>query len=588
MQDQPYKRKLTAILSADVAGYSRLMGENEADTVRTLTAYRKILNELVQQHRGRVIDSPGDNILAEFASVVDAVQCAVAAQDEFKSRNAELTANRRMEFRMGVNLGDVIEEGGRIYGDGVNIAARLEALGEAGGICISGTAYDHVHNKLHIKYDYFGERQVKNIARPVRVYKVVKQTGPESRFLQNEESPLPLPDKPSIAVLPFSNMSGSAEQEYFSDGITEDIITALSRSPWLFVISRNSSFAYRGVAIDIKQVSQELGVRYILEGSVRKAGNRVRVTAQLIDGHKGNHVWAEKYDGELHDIFDLQDQITQQVVGSLHTQIHTYVSESTTRCQPDAITWDFLAKGWKLFYELNQESLVEAEKIFRRAVKNAPTSCEAHYLLAGVLIHQVFMGYANDRRAKISEAYEIAKCAVLHDDKNEYAHCTLGLAQLFRGKFDIAISEYKRAIEINPNCSHAYGLLGGVLSQRGDTEDSIRYNEMAIRLSPRDPSIFFRYCEIAMAHFRSGRYLEASQWALKSVHRKPSWRMGLALLAASLVQLNELDKAKEAIKVYLENIPNESFSTLRIMLGFGSPEDASRFEKALRTAGLPE
>ena len=311
MTQEGFKRKLTAILSADVEGYSRLMGEDEEATIRTLTTYRSAIAKLVQQYRGRVVDSPGDNILSEFGSAVDAVNCAVEIQRELSERNAGLPSNRKMEFRIGINVGDVIQEEERIYGDGVNIAARVESMSQAGGICISGRTYDQVSNKLGLEYENLGEHQVKNISTPIRVYRVIIETGLPEKLASEGHDVLPLPDKPSIAVLPFNNMSGDSEQEYFSDGITEDIITALSRSPWLFVISRNSSFVYRGAMVDVKQVSREFGVRYILEGSVRKAGNRIRVTAKLIDGNLGGHMWAEKYDGELKDIFDLQDQITQ-------------------------------------------------------------------------------------------------------------------------------------------------------------------------------------------------------------------------------------------------------------------------------------
>jgi adenylate cyclase len=590
MTQEGFKRKLTAILSADAVGYSRLMGENEETTVRTLTDYRTVITDLVQQCRGRVVDTPGDNILAEFPSVVDAVNCAVEIQRALGMRNANLPENRKMQFRIGVNIGDVIEEDERIYGDGVNIAARVEALAEAGGICISGRVYDQVENKLELEYAYLGEHQVKNIRRPIQVYRVINQSNSIERFIFEEGAALPLPAKPSIAVLPFNNMSGNSEQEYFSDGITEDIITALSRSAWLFVIARNSSFAYRGVMIDVKQVSRELGVRYILEGSVRKAGNRIRVTAQLIDGNLGNHVWAEKYDGELQDIFDLQDQITQQVVSSLLTQIQIYVGENPKRLEhPDVVTWDLLARGWKLFYELTKESLTEAEKIFRKAVANAPTSCDAHYMLAGTITHQVLMGYRSDGDLIIPEAYEIAKRAVSLEDTNEYAHWTLGYIQYYRRKRDLAIAELKRAIELNPNCSLAYGSLGSILSESGDPEESIKNSEIAIRTNPKDPSIFFRYYGIALAHFSAGRYSEASLWARKSVHRKPSWRGGHAVLASSLAQLDLLEEAKEAVDNYLENFPRETISDLRnVMIIAGGPDHVHRLEEGLRKAGLPE
>jgi len=589
MAEEGFKRKLAAILSADVEGYSRLMDDHEEATVRTLTSYRTAIFDLVQQYRGRIVDSPGDNILAEFASVVDSVNCAVEIQRNLSKRNAELTDNRKMQFRIGVNLGDVIDEDGRIYGDGVNIAARVESLAEAGGICISGRAYDQVENKLGLEYENLGEHHVKNIGKPIRIYRVIMGNVLSEQFSLEEHAALPLPDKPSIAVLPFNNMSGDSEQEYFSDGITEDIITALSRSPWLFVIARNSSFAYRGTSLNVKQISKELGVRYILEGSVRKAGNRIRVTAQLIDGSMGSHVWAEKYDGELQDIFDLQDQITQQVVAALLTQIQTHVSENTRRLKhPDVVTWDLLSRAWKLFYELTQESLAAAEKILRKAVANAPTSCDAHYMLAGVLIHQVFMGYSTDRDNIISEAYEIAKQAIALDEKNEYAHWIMGAIYTYRNKHEMAIAELKRAIELNPNCSLAYGVLGSVLSYCGEADESIKNNEIAIRCNPRDPSIFFRYAGIALAHFVAGRYSEASQWALKSVNRKPNWRLGHAVLASSLAQLNLLKEAKEAVNNYLEHFPNETISGLRKVFPIKRPEDVCQFEEGLRKAGLPE
>jgi len=588
MADEGFKRKLAAILSADVEGYSRLMDDSEEATVRTLNAYRTAINDLVQQYRGRVVDFPGDNILAEFTSVVEAVNCAVEIQRELAKRNAELPEDRRMQFRIGINLGDVIDEEGKIYGDGVNIAARVEALAEAGGICISGRVYDQVENKLELEYAYLGEHQVKNISRPIQVYRIINQSNSIERFVFEKRAVLPFPDKPSIAVLPFDNLSRDPDQQYFSDGITEDIITALSRSPWLFVISRNSSFAYREKLVDIRQVSMELGARYILEGSVRKAGNRIRVTAQLIDGSVGSHVWAEKYDGELKDIFDLQDQITSQVVASLLTQIQISLGEDVRHLnRPDVTTWDLLAHGWKLFYELTEKSLAEAETLCRRAVASTPSSCDAHHLLSGVLIHRTQMGYIADKNAAISEAYELAKQAIVLDERNEYAHWILGFIQLWRKKHDLAIAELKRAIELNPNCSLAFGSLGTVLSYSGEPDESIKNNEIAIRLNPRDVSIFFRYSGLAMAHFIAGRYSEAVHWARKTINRKPNWRVGHAVLASSLAQLNLLEEAKEAVDNYLENLPDETISKLRF-LPFKNHSDASRFLEGLRKAGLPE
>src|SRR3989338_417536 len=316
------QRKLAAIVSADVKGYSRLMGEDEEATIRTLTVYREVMAVLIGQHRGRVVDSPGDNLLAEFASVVDAVRYAVEIQRGLKVRNADLPVHRRMEFRIGINLGDVVVEGERLYGDGVNIAARLEGLAEGGGICISGTVYDQIENKLALGYEYLGEQAVKNIPKPVRVYQVKDEPGVSTPTVSGDKSPtLALPDKPSIAVLPFANMSGDPEQEYFSDGITEDLITELSRFHELFVIARNSTFAYKGRSADVRQVGRDLGVSHVLEGSVRRVGDRVRITAQLLDAATGHHLWAERYDRGLEDIFALQDEITREIVAALDVRL---------------------------------------------------------------------------------------------------------------------------------------------------------------------------------------------------------------------------------------------------------------------------
>jgi len=356
MTPHDIERKLAAIFSADVKGYSRLMGEDELTTIRTLTTYREVMATLIQQYRGKVVDSPGDNLLAEFASALDAVQCAVDTQQELKTRNVELPANRKMEFRIGINVGDVIVERERLYGDGVNIAARLEGLAEGGGICISGTVYDQVENKLGIGYEYLGEQAVKNISKPVRVYRVRMEPGTITSRTETKKV-VEMPDKPSIAVLPFTNLSGDPEQEYFSDGITEDISTDLSRISGLFVISRNSVFLYKGKAVKPEEVSRELGVRYILEGSVRKAGNRVRITAQLIDATTGYHLWAERYDRELKDIFTLQDEVTQKIVAALAVKLTAGEQERLVRKYTDNLeAYDYYLRGDASYYPVTKRS----------------------------------------------------------------------------------------------------------------------------------------------------------------------------------------------------------------------------------------
>ena len=416
MSPESFKRKLTAILSADVKGYSRLMGENEAETVRTLTSYRKIMAELIQQHRGRVIDSPGDNLLAEFGSVVDAVQCSVAAVNEFKARNAELAENRRMVFRIGVNLGDVIEEEGRIYGDGVNIAARLEALADPGGICISKTAFDHIESKLPLGYQFLGEQTVKNIAKPVGAYKVLmeprvlpveeKRKAKEVTFWQRKsvlagaiavlvvligaafwnfywrapkfepasvnKMALPLPDKPSIAVLPFDNISGDREQDYIADGITENIISYLSKIPELFVIDRKSTSVYKGKLVKVQQVSEDLGVRYVLEGSVQKSGNKLRVTAQLVDALKGRPLLSERYDRDFQDLFAFQDEITLNILKELRVQLtrgEMARRHSTTNIE----AWSYTVRGLSLAEQVKKEANLEARSLYEKALKLDPS-----------------------------------------------------------------------------------------------------------------------------------------------------------------------------------------------------------------------
>ena len=406
MPEERLKRKLSAIFSADVEGYSRLMGEDEASTVRTLESYRKVMADLIDQFRGRVVDSPGDNLLAEFGSVVDAVQCAVEIQEVLKAKNEELSEDRKMQFRIGVNLGDVIEEGDRIYGDGVNIAARIEGLAEAGGICVSGSAHEQIKTKLAFGYEYIGEHSVKNIAEPLKVYRVPmgpkdmagkvsreKEAGPKrwrwaalgavvalvlvigcvaiwNFYLRRpsveaadpEKMAFPLPEKPSIAVLPFDNLSGDPNQEYISDGISENIISTLSKVSRMFVIARNSTFTYKGKPVKVRQVAEELGVRYVLEGSVQKSGDRLRITAQLIDAINGRHLWSEKYDRKMRDFFDLQDEITKKIVVELQVEVgigetERWLAKSTDNFE----AWTNVIKGTELFFKLNKEDNLRAE-----------------------------------------------------------------------------------------------------------------------------------------------------------------------------------------------------------------------------------
>ncbi|MBW2205131.1 MAG: hypothetical protein JRF52_13965 [Deltaproteobacteria bacterium] len=453
MTQEGFKRKLTAILSADVQGYSRLMGEDEDATIRTLTSYRELMSTLIQKHRGRVVDSPGDNLLAEFLSVVDAVRCAVEVQEEFRVRNAELPENRRMEFRIGINLGDVVEEGERIYGDGVNIAARVEGLAEGGGICLSGTVYDSIKNKLSLSYESLGEHTVKNIKDPVRVYRM--RIGPEAaapvvrgkksgpRRWQKavlavvavlivaagawaiwnfyfrppaiepasiEKMAYPLPDKPSIAVLPFANMSEDPKQDYFSDGITEEIITALSKVPKLFVIARNSTFTYKGKPVKIKQVAEELGVRYVLEGSIRKAGDKIRITAQLIDALTGLHLWAERYDRNLKDIFAVQDEITKNIITAMQVKL-TMGEQARTAAKGtnNLEAYLKLLQAREKMLQMNKENNALAQRLVEETIALDPDYASAYASLGAIQIMDVWLGSSKSPKDSIKKAIELSK-----------------------------------------------------------------------------------------------------------------------------------------------------------------------------------
>jgi adenylate cyclase len=431
------ERRLAAILSADVKGYSRLMGEDEMATIRTLTSYRALMTTLVQQRHGRVVDSPGDNLLAEFASVVDAVQCAMEVQQEIKARNADLPASRRMEFRIGINLGDVIVEQERIYGDGVNIAARLESLADPGGICLSGTVYDQVEGKLALNYEPLGEQAVKNITRPVRVYRVqVEEVEPKGVTPRRDGSPLPgveqaqalsLPDKPSIAVLPFVNMSNDSEQEYFSDGITEDLITDLSKLSGLFVISRNSVFLYKGKAVKPKQVSQELGVQYVLEGSIRKAGNRVRITAQLIDAATGYHVWADRYDRDLQDIFAMQDEVTKRIVTALEIKLTEGERQRLGYVPTGSLeAYDYYLRGLECHSLATEKDNTQAQEMLEKAIQLDPQFALAYACLGWNYFERWVLGW-NQGAEMLEHAFALAQQALVLEPGLSDGHRLLGV-----------------------------------------------------------------------------------------------------------------------------------------------------------------
>jgi adenylate cyclase len=579
------ERKLTAIFSADVQGYSRLMGEDEEATIRTLTAYREVMTSHIQQYRGRVVDAPGDNLLAEFASAVDAVQAAVEIQKALRTRNTALSEHRQMHYRIGINIGDVVVEGERIYGDGVNIAARLESLAEGGGISISGTVYDQVKNKLALAYQYRGEHEVKNITDPVRMYTVELQTETVVPSMSGEQpAPLPLPNKPSIAVLPFTNMSADREQEYFSDGITDDLITDLSKVSGLFVIARNSTFAYKGQAVKVAQVSRELGVRYVLEGSVRKAGNRVRVNVQLIDALTSGHVWAERYDRELKDIFALQDEVTQKVVFALTVKLTSEEQARFRQAPTDNLeAYDFYLRAEASYWRYTKGAYAQARQMLERAIELDSEYAAAYAALARTYITERAMLWSLEPQT-LEKAFAMAHRAVALDDSLPWAHVGLGTVYLWKKEHTQAIAEAERAVALDPNFADGYITLGYTLGWAGRPEESIRLVEKAMRLNPHYPFLYLFY--LGRAYYTTGHPEEAIEVLRSVLTRNPDFTPAYAYLAASYSELGQETAARAKAAAVLRLNPHISLTNLRQILPYKDQASFERFLTALRKAGL--
>jgi len=586
------QRKLTAILCADVVGYSRLMGADEEATIETLTAYRKVFTSEIKKHRGRVVDAKGDAILAEFASVVDAVNSAAEIQRQLAEQNAAIPDDRRMDFRIGINLGDVVVKDDVIYGDGVNIAARLEALAEPAGICISRPVYDQVKSKINLEFEYLGEQQVKNIAEPVRAYSaLMAPDGTAIRAPRSKQSvqATAVHDKPSIAVMPFDTMSDDPEQMYFADGIVEDIITELSKFRWFNVIARNTSFAYRGRPVDIRKVAQELRVGYVMEGSVRKLGERARITAQLIEAATGNHVWAESYDCEMSSIFDVQDDITAQIVGSVNPELYSAeVKHARQKSTENLDAWSYAVRGRWHVTRLTKDDAVEAKRYLTKALELNPNHVAVLAFMAYSHITDVFFGLSASPPESIKQAMELSQQAISLDENDPWAQCARGMAMFVGKDQDKAIAHYRRAIELNPNFAIAYGYLSLVLAHAGEPLPAIEAGEKAIHLSPRDPELLHFYVGIGTAHFIAGDYAEAVNWAEKVIQVRPNVPSGYRLRAASLAYLGEIDRARKSLHEMLGLVPHATASLLRNAIHFKNPEDSDRYIEGLRKAGLPE
>ncbi len=631
MATEEVRRKLAAVIHADVKGYSRLMGEDEVATLRTLTEYKEVLIRLVEVYRGRIVDTAGDGFLLEFASVVDALQCAVKLQQELKAKNLEMPEERRMEFRVGINVGDVIEQGDEIFGDGVNIAARLEGLAEPGGICISGTAYDQVKNKLKLEYGYLGEQSVKNIAEPVRAYRVtmepctsasspgapkVKWAGlPRSvtafalvlvvaaaavaiRYIYPPgpvppadvsalKSVIEIPDKPSIAVLPFVNMSSDPEQEYFSDGITEEIITRLAQSPKIFVIARNSTFTFKGKPVNVQQIGQELGVRYVLEGSVRRAADRVRITAQLIDAKSGAHTWAERYDRDLKDVFGVQDEITEHIASALQVKLtgeqRAFAAADTAPARdPEASEKIIRAVGY--MGREGQDANLKARELLEQAAVLDPQSARAQAALAKTYLTEVVAGWSRSPSESMEKADAHAQKALALNDKVDFTHLIMSRVCLYKRQHEQAVQEAERAAALSPNSADAWASLGRALVFDCRPEEAIDGLNKAIRLNPIPPSWYFQM--LGSAYAGAKRYDDAAAAYKKAILQHPNDPGSLMGLVAAYSLAGRQEDARAAATELLKINPRFSVEHAVKKLPYKRPTDLTQLSDALRKAGL--
>jgi TolB-like protein/class 3 adenylate cyclase len=574
------ERRLTAILAADVAGYSRLTGMDEEGTHAQLKEHLGVLvDPKIVEHRGRVVKNTGDGVLAVFDSVVDAVRCALDIQRGMAERNAEVPQEMRIEFRIGINVGDIIIDRGDIFGDGVNVAVRLEGIAEPGGICVSSRVQEDANGKLDVAFEDIGERQLKNIGRPVRVYRVLLDHRPTWT-----RPTLALPEKPSIAVLAFENLSGDAEQEYFADGIVEDIITALSRFKNLFVIAHNSSFTYKRRPTNVQQVGRELGVRYVLEGSVRKAGNRVRVSGRLIDSSTGAHLWADRFEGASEDIFDLQDQVTTSVVSAITPSIENAEIERAKR-KPTANldAYDYYLRGLAIVDQMTKEANDEALRLFNKAIELDPDFARAYARASYCYMFRKMNRWMADPQQEVAEAARLARLAAEAGKGDAVTLSIAGYVLAYMvGDFDCGAALVDRALVLNPNLAGAWGASGWVKGHLGEHDTAIEHAAIAIRLSPLDPRVWAWQACTARALFFSRRYDKAAMWAERALREQPNHRDIVLLAAASNGLAGRLEQAQKAIARLRQLDPALRLSSFR------QRDDHVIFVEGLRIAGLPE
>ncbi|HEX4409387.1 MAG TPA: adenylate/guanylate cyclase domain-containing protein [Xanthobacteraceae bacterium] len=582
------ERRLAAILAADVAGYSRLMEGDEEGTLARLKACRRALvDPKIEEHRGRIVKTTGDGLLLEFSSAVDAVRCALDVQRGMADREVDVPDASRIAFRVGIHVGDIIFDDQDIFGDGVNIAARLEGLADPGTVFISDDAYRQVRGKIDISFDDVGLKALKNISQPMHVWRIKPASDTATTM---RPAVLALPDKPSIAVLPFNNMSGDAEQEYFADGMVEDIITALSRMTWLFVIARNSSFIYKGKAVDIKQVGRDLGVRYVLEGSVRKAGNKVRITGQLIDASTGTHLWANRFDGSLEDVFDLQDEVTSSVVGAIAPKLEQAEMERTRHKPTENLAaYDYYLHGIADIYRGTRAANADALTNFQRAVDFDPNFAAAYGMCTYCYVWRKANGWLTDQDEAIVETERLARAAARlgPDDAVALAHAGFALAFVV-GELEDGMTLIDRALAANPNLAAAWRFSGFVRVFLGEPNLAIEPFERAVRLSPLDPLIFIVQMGFIFAHFFAGRYEEALAAAKKSLAQNPSYVTAIVMAAVSAALAGREDEMTKAVGQLLKMDPSYKMSNFRNMWPLRRKEDWAAFEKGLQLTTLPE
>jgi len=581
------QRRLAAILAADVVGYSRLMGDDEEGTRAVLNRHRdELIDPEINTHPGRLVKTTGDGLLIEFGSVVDAVRCAIEMQRGMAARNANIPEDRQMLFRVGINLGDVIVEGDDIHGDGVNVAARLEGLAEPGGICVSGKVHDEVRNRLDIAFEDLGPREVKNIAEPVPVWRARLEATVDASGV-NVAAPVPgFGGKPAIAVLPFDNMSGDAEQEYFADGIAEDILTRLAMWGWIPVIARNSSFVYKGRSVDVKEVGRTLGARYVLEGSVRKAANRVRVTGQLIDAETGHHVWAERYDRVLEDIFDLQDEITESVVAALEPAVgKAEMSRARQRTPDDLDAWDLCQRAMWHFNRVTREDFAIADELYRRAIERDPGSALPLTGIAIIRIVEALLTWAANPAEALSEGYRFAREAVSLDEMGPSANAVLGYANAYMRQFDAAISSAERSIDLNPSNALGYHALGVARMFNGEPREAVEAIERAVRISPEDSWLPVWLSTLSACHYLARDYEKAVEVARLATQRAPHYPIAQRSMANALAQLGRLDEARAALASFLELSPNYTIETAQRSVVFRDASIYEHYHEGLRKAG---